>query len=92
MVSVPVDLRERMEVLFWQEMSSYKTEDYLAMFYTQRGTPNLKFSDVHHYTAGDEANGALGSGGPMETIKEHWREIICEWAYNCEYQKYPTES
>lgn len=86
MAAVPVDLRERMEVLFWQEMTSYKTEDYLSVFYSQSATEGS--TDIYLSAAIDAKNTKITGvdddfRGAKEAIKEHWREIICEWAYNC---------
>jgi Cyclin, N-terminal domain/Cyclin, C-terminal domain len=83
--AVPVDLRERLEVLFWQEITSYRTNDYLRAFHItplddrhptnpERGAATIEASAS--FGIADEA---ISSG---EQIKQHWRDVICEWAFN----------
>jgi len=82
--NVPVDLRERLEVLFWQEMTGYQTHDYLAAFQASAGSPSLGSNHSAKDQMGEEVT---SSSPPGEQIKEHWREIICEWAYNCKCKR-----
>lgn len=72
-----------MEVLFWQEMTSYKTEDYLSSF--RKGLQAIGGVALNRPTATKSGisfgieDDVTSSG---DQIKEHWRDIICEWAYN----------
>ena len=83
-MTAPSDLKERLEVLFWQEMTSYATHDYIGAF-QRRGIlpPPSNFPTSRSPTQDASAFGLEGDWTPGELIKEHWREIICEWAYNC---------
>lgn len=86
--AVPVDLRERMEVLFWQEMTSYKTEDYLSAFRKNLQDPRScapNFQPATKTSASFGIEDDIASSG--EQIKEHWRDVICEWAYNRKLRK-----
>ena len=84
--NAPVDLRERLEVLFWQEMTSYKTEDYLGAFQKEENLGDVSrpsnLPTSRFPTQDATAFGLEGGCKSGEHIKEHWREIICEWAYN----------
>ena len=77
-----------MEVLFWQEMTSYRTTDYLGAFRkgiegrADEGIAASNAPATKTCTAFGIENDATSSG---ERITEHWRDIICEWAYNCKY-------
>lgn len=82
----PVDLKERLEVLLWQEMSSYLTHDYIGTFQRKErmNLPPVSNVPTSRYPTQDaSAFGLAGEWSSGEQIKEHWREIICEWAYNC---------
>ena len=85
---VPVDLRERMEVLFWQETTSYKTVDYLSSFRKNLQQPDRAPTNIQATTKTAISFGIeddIASSG--DQIKEHWRDIICEWAYNCKFEE-----
>lgn len=58
-------LKERMEVMFWQEASQYRTKDYLA---------NCTSSGAD---SGDGGEGPDREG----VMSEQWRTRMCEWAY-----------
>lgn len=84
--TAPIDLKERLEVLFWQEMSSYKTHDYIGAFQRRQMSsfsPPSTVPSSRYPTQDASAFGLEGEWTEGEQIKEHWREIICEWAYNC---------
>ncbi|CAB9515480.1 diatom-specific cyclin [Seminavis robusta] len=95
--TVPVDLRERMEVLFWQETTSYKVDDYLSAFRnTRQGEANVVGATTNGQNESSSTTTTTNMTSPPsffgigdevtspgdQQIKEHWREIICEWAYN----------
>ena len=85
--TAPVDLKERLEVLFWQEMASYRTHDYIGAFQRREMinlSPPSNIPSSRYPTQDASAFGLEGDWSQGEQIKEHWREIICEWAYNCE--------
>lgn len=70
--AAPIDLRERLDVLFYQEATSYKTEDY------------LRIAEAAAAKAAVDEDGQTQKG---ETMTSYWREVICEWAYNCKFGK-----
>ena len=74
-----------MEVLFWQEMTAYKTVDYLSAFRKNLQQPGGAPYNMQPTTTKTSISFGIeddiASSG--EQIKEHWRDIICEWAYNC---------
>ena len=77
-----------MEVLFWQEMSSYKTTDYLTPFRIgmEEAAGGIA-APSNSPTVATKTGACFGiqddTTSSGEQIKEHWRDIICEWAYNC---------
>ena len=62
------DIEERLEVLFRQESSFYLTTDYLSTLIQQRAD------------GGDDDTSASSGGSKM--LNQHWREVMCEWAYH----------
>jgi len=79
---VLVDLRERLEVMFEQENEAYSTRDYINPFLGI--IPKLPPTNLSKIvTQGPSAFGLADDDTFGEKIKEHWREIICEWGYNC---------
>lgn len=73
-----VDLFDRLEVMFQQEKSSYKTEDYLDPSFQQ------KFSSVCDDDFADNVSCETTSqiSSPSSSaINDIWREKICEWSY-----------
>ncbi len=80
----PIDLHEKLQVLFWQETTFYRTADYL----------DVKVPTFVNTAAVDTAMDSSGAADPIpqEGIQQHrycmgthWREVMCEWAYNCKY-------
>jgi len=67
-----VDLLERMDVMLKQELSFYRTEDYLAPEFQQ----NLSAAS---YDAIFKSS--TDSTSSSSSINEVWREKICEWSY-----------
>ena len=84
--AVPVDLRERLEVLFWQEITSYRTDDYLGAFRRSQvevlANPPATNNEERVVFTGSSTAFGIGDDAAGEQIKEHWRDVICEWAYN----------
>jgi hypothetical protein len=82
--AVPDDLSERLEVLFWQEITCYRTDDYLRAFHStplhDRPPTNRAKTTAIEGGAPFGIAGETASSG--EQIKQHWRDVICEWAYN----------
>lgn len=73
-----VDLLERIDVLLKQELTVYKTVDYLAPEYQNRllSSPNPEGAVVETSSVGTSSSSSSISG-----INEFWREKICEWSY-----------
>ena len=70
-----VDLLERFEVMIQQELTTYRTEDYMDPDY-QRRVSTIIDADF------------FGLNGPSQTdssqtseINDVWREKICDWSY-----------
>ena len=88
-----VDASERLQVLLSQEANIYRTSDYLTRMQLQakmevggestNDSPSKKRKSID----GDvieqpSSSGASdGDGTSSTTINKHWREKICEWAY-----------
>jgi hypothetical protein len=74
-----VDLLERIDVMLDQELSAYKTVDYLSPdFQKKLGFP------IENDTASESAvpaDGGSVSSSSSCNINEVWREKICEWSY-----------
>lgn len=73
-----VDLLERIDVLLKQELTVYKTVDYLAPEYQSRLllSPSPEGAVVESSSVGTSSSSSSISG-----INEFWREKICEWSY-----------
>jgi len=73
-----VDLLERIDVLLKQELTVYKTVDYLAPEYQSKLLllPNPDAAVVESSSVGTTSSSSSISG-----INEFWREKICEWSY-----------
>lgn len=67
--SYPTESQDRLEVLFRQENSFYLTTDYLGALIEQR-------------TASAAASDSSSSSGSSKMLNQHWREVMCEWAYH----------
>jgi septum formation topological specificity factor MinE len=81
-----VDASERLQVLLSQEASIYRTSDYLARMQLQakmddtsaNDSPSKKRKSIDEDVQSSHSN---GNGTSSTTINKHWREKICEWAY-----------
>ena len=74
-----VDLLERLEILLEQEVSGYRTEDYLASEF-QRNI-SLQAESAHGDLPLSSTLSCSSSAGSSGTINEVWRERICKWSY-----------
>mmetsp|Transcript_4694 Transcript_4694/g.6097 ORF Transcript_4694/g.6097 Transcript_4694/m.6097 type:complete len:329 (+) Transcript_4694:129-1115(+) len=79
------DLVDQLEVMFIQEVSSYKTVDYLAPGFQHHLEASQKRSqaqDPNILTEPFSGESSTSSGGSSSGgITEMWREKICEWYY-----------
>lgn len=71
-----VELRERMNSLFEQEATVYKTVDYLEHEYQQRLTLVCDAALIDDLMRSNDSLASSSSG-----INDVWREKICEWSY-----------
>lgn len=73
-----VDLFDRLEVMFQQENSSYKTVDYLDPSFQQKlpFVCDEEFLDIASHEITPQNCSSSTSG-----INDVWREKICEWSY-----------
>lgn len=69
-----VDIEERISVLLKQEITSYRTEDYVATGYQQK----LPFFRLQNQ---ESLSSTQGEGISNNGIKRLWREKICQWCY-----------
>ena len=87
-----VDASERLQVLLSQEASIYKTTDYLSRMQLQAkmeaggstvDSPSKKRKSIDGETVHKSSPSVAsdGDGTSSTTINKHWREKICEWAY-----------
>ena len=105
----PADLKEPLEVLFWQEATCYRTDDYIEMMKLHPcldATMSAHHVEVKKAASEPDANdhliGIADDAGPavdpissssidqqpkpQGLIKEQWRDVMCEWAYNCKLE------
>jgi lipoyl(octanoyl) transferase len=76
-----VDLLERIDVMLMQELSAYKTEDYLAPEFQKK--LSLLLDEVPETLAcsSGPTDQSTTSSSSSCNINEVWREKICEWSY-----------
>ena len=77
-----VELVERMEIMFQQEQSDYKTVDYLAPEFQQKLV--ALGGDLHPVDCGGSTKSTDDttlSSSSSSGINDVWREKICEWSY-----------
>jgi len=75
-----VELLERMEIMFQQEQSNYKTVDYLAPAFQKNLTSACESSQIGCGSPKPCDSGSLSSSS-SSGINDVWREKICEWSY-----------
>lgn len=76
-----IDIQEtedRLKVLYQQEITFYLTTDYLGELIQQK-----QQAATTSITGNDSSSGSSGSSSKM--MNQHWREVMCEWAYHGEY-------
>jgi Cyclin, N-terminal domain len=74
-----VDLFDRLDVMFQQEKSSYRTEDYLDPSFQQELvtiSDEELTTNILSATTSEAFCTSMSSG-----INDVWREKICEWSY-----------
>lgn len=71
-----VELMERMNSMFEQESSFYRTVDYLDREYQQRLSLVCDASFIDETMKSNDSLCSTASG-----INDVWREKICEWSY-----------
>ena len=87
-----VDATERLKVLLTQETDFYKTSDYLPRMQSLAKRNERPFDDaIPPSPKKRKAEGCKEEEEPTRaemavstTINKHWREKICEWAYQGE--------
>lgn len=72
--SYPTESQDRLEVLFRQEITFYLTGDYLGQLIQQR----QQQQQAATLSTTDEGS----SSGGSKMLNQHWREVMCEWAYH----------
>jgi hypothetical protein len=94
MVRSAENLAEQLRVMRWQEITSYKTCDYIHLY---SHSPNASAaSDIgdalHPATLVEQTPTWQGdvSSVPMRLpkVSPQWREVICEWAYRCKFKTF----
>jgi len=78
-----VDLLERIDVLLKQELSNYRTEDYLDPAFQRRLQSTVTICHGPIIPKLEDNSSACSSSGSSSVsgISELWREKICEWSY-----------
>ena len=72
MSSYPTETQDRLAVLYRQEVSFYLTTDYLSELLHRQGKDNRS----------DDGTSSSGSSNNSKMLNQHWREVMCEWAYH----------
>jgi hypothetical protein len=75
-----VDLLERIDVMIEQELSAYKTVDYLSPEF-QKKLIFISEDDDASPQSSAPADLSTASSSSSCNINEVWREKICEWSY-----------
>ena len=70
--SYPTESQDRLEVLFRQEITFYLTSDYLGTLIQQQQASSTG-------AAGEDSE---STGSNPRMLNQHWREVMCEWAYH----------
>lgn len=73
-----VDLLERIDVMLSQELSAYKTLDYLSPEFQKKLTLAVPCDGLETSGSSDQSATSSSSSG---NINEVWREKICEWTF-----------
>lgn len=72
MSSYPNETQDRLAVLYQQEVSFYLTTDYLSAI-------------LHRQGRDSKSDDGTSSGSNSKMLNQHWREVMCEWAYHGKY-------
>ena len=72
MSSYPTETQDRLEVLYRQEASFYLTTDYLSELIQRQGKDSKS----------DDGSNSSGASSNSKMLNQHWREVMCEWAYH----------
>lgn len=75
-LSYPTESQDRLEALFRQEMTFYLTSEYLSSLIQRRQQQQQQNPE----TAPSAEEGSSNGGSRM--LNQHWREVMCEWAYH----------
>ena len=70
-LSYPTESQDRLEALFRQEITFYLTSDYLSALIQRRQQQQPE-------AAPEEGS----NNGGSRMLNQHWREVMCEWAYH----------
>jgi Cyclin, N-terminal domain len=88
--STMVDLTERLDAMFHQESTSYKTVDYLKADHQAKlaaavvlgpSTLGTTIAEPPHPTNKESSGPASLASNSSGSINDIWREKICEWSY-----------
>lgn len=75
------DAAQRLSAMLQQELTNYKTEDYLATDFQRHLSVANKDSDDDASLSSASNNHSLALSSRSSLINEVWREKICEWSY-----------